>query len=108
MLEQIASAVYMFPSIEAAATAIVGHVGDGNFHVLILYPSDQSVMLARATTYVGNLVKLAISMGAVSGLRKKQYLATELVAEAVATMVLIKRAMGPQNILNPDKVFDLD
>jgi D-lactate dehydrogenase (cytochrome) len=95
-------------------TAIVGHVGDGNFHVLILYPPDQQAMLERAAAYAGDLVKLAISMGGTCtgehgvGLRKKPYLPTELGAETVATMVLIKRAMDPKNILNPGKIFDLE
>lgn len=94
-------------------TAIVGHVGDGNFHVLILCDPEDQAMYDRGYGYASDLVKLAISMGGTCtgehgvGLRKKKYLPIELGAEAVHTMALIKQAMDPQNILNPGKIFDL-
>jgi D-lactate dehydrogenase (cytochrome) len=93
---------------------IVGHVGDGNFHVLVLHDPDDQAMIDQATAYASKIVELSLSMGGTCtgehgvGLRKKKYLPKELGAEAVATMAVIKRAMDPQNILNPGKIIDID
>ena len=94
-------------------TAIVGHVGDGNFHVLILCDPDDQAMEDKGYAYASELVQLAISMGGTCtgehgvGLRKKKYLPIELGEEAVQMMGVIKQAMDPQNIMNPGKIFDL-
>ena len=94
-------------------TAIVGHVGDGNFHVLILCDPEDQTMEDKGYAYASDLVQLAISMGGTCtgehgvGLRKKKYLPIELGDEAVQMMGVIKQAMDPQNILNPGKIFDL-
>jgi D-lactate dehydrogenase (cytochrome) len=94
-------------------TAIVGHVGDGNFHVLILCDPEDQAMEEKGYAYASDLVKLAISMGGTCtgehgvGLRKKKYLPIELGDEAVQMMGVIKQAMDPQNIMNPGKIFDL-
>ena len=99
---------------EGLIAPIVGHVGDGNFHVLVLHDPDDQTMLDQATAYASNIVELSLSMGGTCtgehgvGLRKKKYLPKELGAEAVATMAVIKRAMDPQNILNPGKIIDID
>ncbi len=94
-------------------TAIVGHVGDGNFHILVLFDGADSAAEKLAYDYASSIVQMAIAMGGTCtgehgiGLRKKKYLATELGDEAVNAMVTIKRAMDPLNILNPGKIFDV-
>lgn len=94
-------------------TAIVGHVGDGNFHVLILCDPEDQTMQDKGYAYASDLVQLAISMGGTCtgehgvGLRKKKYLPIELGEEAVQMMGVIKQAMDPLNIMNPGKIFDL-
>jgi D-lactate dehydrogenase (cytochrome) len=89
---------------------IVGHVGDGNFHVLVLMDQNNPVEIARAEEFVSRLNKRAIGMDGTCtgehgiGQGKIPYLAAEL-GESVEFMRMIKRALDPDNILNPGKVF---
>ncbi len=89
---------------------IIGHVGDGNFHTLLLFdPSDQD-QVARAREFVSWLNALALSMEGTCtgehgiGQGKKAYLQDEL-GEAVDLMATIKNAIDPQNIMNPGKIL---
>jgi D-lactate dehydrogenase (cytochrome) len=90
---------------------VVGHVGDGNFHLGIILPNTGEHD-GHAVTIYDSLVRRALAMeGTCSGehgigLVKQRYLAWEHGA-ALDTMRLIKRALDPQNILNPGKVFQL-
>jgi D-lactate dehydrogenase (cytochrome) len=92
---------------------LVGHVGDGNFHLLIpFYPDDQEqVRAAKELSHY--LVQQALALQGTCtgehgiGLRKKEYLLEEHGAHAIHTMGLIKRALDPKNIMNPGKIFDL-
>jgi len=89
---------------------VVGHVGDGNFHVLLLIDMQDAAEVARAEHYVGWLNDLAIGMGGTCtgehgiGQGKAAYLERELGPEAMAVMRAIKRGIDPDNILNPGKV----
>ena len=89
---------------------VVGHVGDGNFHVLLLIDMEDAAEVARAEHYVGWLNDLAIGMGGTCtgehgiGQGKAAYLERELGPEAMAVMRAIKRGIDPDNILNPGKV----
>lgn len=89
---------------------IVGHVGDGNFHVLLLIDTDSTEEIARAETYTGWLADLAISMDGTCtgehgiGQGKRAYLGQEL-GEATEVMAAIKTAIDPLHFLNPGKVF---
>lgn len=89
---------------------IVGHVGDGNFHVLLLIDVEDNQELARAENFIGWLNDLAISMDGTCtgehgiGQGKADYLERELGAPAMAMMEAIKRAVDPQNIFNPGKM----
>ena len=91
---------------------IVGHVGDGNFHVSFLIMMDDEKEWAEARRLNTRLVKRAIAMdGTCSGehgigINKKPYLAEEH-GEAVDVMRMIKRTIDPHNIMNPGKIFDL-
>lgn len=88
---------------------IVGHVGDGNFHSLVLVDENSPEEMAKAEEYVSWLAETAISMNGTCtgehgiGQGKMPYLAKEL-GEATDVMVAIKRALDPDNILNPGKV----
>lgn len=91
---------------------LIGHVGDGNFHLVLLYdPSDQDE-LREAQHINSSLVTMAIEMGGTCtgehgvGLGKKAYLPAEH-GPALNVMRRIKRALDPDNIMNPGKIFDL-
>ncbi len=89
---------------------IVGHVGDGNFHCLPLVDVDNPEELAKADDFIGWLNDLAISMGGTCtgehgiGQGKRPYLVKEL-GGAVDMMAAIKRAIDPDNIMNPGKIL---
>ena len=87
-------------------------MGDGNFHLVLLYdPSDQDE-LREAQHINSSLVTMAIEMGGTCtgehgvGLGKKAYLPAEH-GPALNVMRRIKRALDPDNIMNPGKIFDL-
>ena len=92
---------------------IVGHVGDGNFHVAYLI--DPALPEERATAERLNhqLVQRAIAAGGTCtgehgiGLHKQGFLVDEAGAGAVAMMRQIKRALDPHDIMNPGKIFSL-
>ncbi len=88
---------------------IVGHVGDGNFHCLLLIDEDNAEEMEKAGAFVSWLSELAISMDGTCtgehgiGQGKRPYLIKELGA-ATEFMSAIKVAFDPQGILNPGKV----
>lgn len=90
---------------------IVGHVGDGNFHTLVLVDMDSQNEIAAAETFVGWLNELAISMEGTCtgehgiGQGKRRYLADEL-GVATRFMAQIKRAVDPDCIMNPGKIIE--
>ncbi|WP_243611249.1 FAD-binding oxidoreductase [Shimia aestuarii] len=89
---------------------IVGHVGDGNFHCLPLVDVENPEELAKADAFIGWLNDLAIEMGGTCtgehgiGQGKRPYLVKEL-GGAVDMMAAIKRAIDPDNIMNPGKIL---
>ncbi|MGL4404181.1 MAG: FAD-binding oxidoreductase, partial [Notoacmeibacter sp.] len=89
---------------------IVGHVGDGNFHVLILLDSTDAKEIAKAETFVGRLNERALAMEGTCtgehgiGQGKVAFLEREL-GGAVDVMRSIKIALDPDNIMNPGKIF---
>ncbi|HWM81337.1 MAG TPA: FAD-linked oxidase C-terminal domain-containing protein [Pseudolabrys sp.] len=103
---------------EAAArnllAPVAGHVGDGNFHMSLLVDMDDAGEVARARDFSGRLVELALAMeGTCTGEHgvgegKKKYLPAEHGAPALAAMAAIKRALDPQNLMNPGKMIALD
>ncbi|KPI38705.1 D-lactate dehydrogenase [cytochrome], mitochondrial [Cyphellophora attinorum] len=90
---------------------IVGHVGDGNFHSIILY-NDQNKDVAE--NVVHRMIKKAIDMdGTVTGehgvgLKKREYLKEELSEDTVDAMRKLKLAFDPLGILNVDKIVQLE
>jgi len=92
---------------------IAGHVGDGNFHHLILVDPEDLAECAAAAEYIGWLNDLAISLeGTCSGEHgigqgKRRYLAREA-GEALRFMVAVKSAFDPKGIMNPGKILPDD
>jgi D-lactate dehydrogenase (cytochrome) len=92
-------------------TPIVGHVGDGNFHMLVLHDANDPAELARAEALSLAVAREAIARGGTCtgehgiGLHKKQLLREEH-GDAVDVMATIKRALDPIGIMNPGKMFD--
>ena len=93
---------------------IVGHVGDGNFHVaLMVEPSDPEEMKALKV-FLERLTERALRMGGTCtgehgvGQGKTKYLLAEHGAPAIAAMKAIKLALDPQNIMNPNKMLPPD
>jgi D-lactate dehydrogenase (cytochrome) len=91
---------------------ILGHVGDGNFHVVFSLDPHSPAELAEVQAINARLMERALAMDGTCtgehgiGLGKQEWLVAEL-GEAVEQMRVIKRAMDPQNILNPGKIFAL-
>lgn len=92
---------------------ILGHVGDGNFHLTLLVDMDDADEVKRAKILMERLVELALSMDGTCtgehgvGQGKMKYLLAEHGAPALAAMASIKRALDPQNIMNPGKIVTL-
>ncbi|KAJ3890359.1 D-lactate dehydrogenase cytochrome oxidoreductase [Lentinula edodes] len=90
-------------------STIVGHVGDGNFHALILFENDDE--LPKVTDAVHRLVHRALDVDGTCtgehgvGIGKKQYLSEELGEGTVELMRSIKNAVDPLNLLNPGKLY---
>ncbi|WP_282118931.1 FAD-binding oxidoreductase [Ruegeria atlantica] len=89
---------------------VVGHVGDGNFHSLLLIDMENADEVSKADEFVGWLNDLAISMEGTCtgehgiGQGKQPYLVKEL-GPAVTYMTAIKKALDPDNIMNPGKIL---
>ena len=87
---------------------ILGHVGDGNFHVLLSLDTANAAEMKRSEEFSARLVERALSMDGTCtgehgiGQRKPKYLRKEM-GDAVDFMQSIKAALDPQNILNPGK-----
>ncbi|KZT09513.1 uncharacterized protein LAESUDRAFT_646124 [Laetiporus sulphureus 93-53] len=90
------------------ASTVVGHVGDGNFHALLLFTSDEE--LERCRELVHRMVHRAIALDGTCtgehgvGIGKRQYLIDELGEGTVELMKTVKRAIDPYNLFNPGKV----
>lgn len=89
---------------------ILGHVGDGNFHIILLVDLDNPAEIEKAEGIVSRISQRAIAMEGTCtgehgiGQGKRGYLRDELGA-AVDVMQAIKHALDPQGIMNPGKVF---
>jgi D-lactate dehydrogenase (cytochrome) len=92
---------------------IVGHVGDGNFHVAILIDPDKPDDIEEAERLNRRIVERAIRMGGTCtgehgvGLHKMGFLVTEHGEGAIDVMRAIKLSLDPHNLLNPGKIFQL-
>jgi D-lactate dehydrogenase (cytochrome) len=88
---------------------ILGHVGDGNFHAILLFDPDDTEELARVKDAADRLVDRALSMGGTAtgehgiGTGKKVFMAREH-GDAWGVMGDIKRSLDPHNLMNPGKM----
>jgi D-lactate dehydrogenase (cytochrome) len=93
---------------------IVGHVGDGNFHLTLLVDMDDADEVNVAKAFNERLVERALAMDGTCtgehgvGQGKMKYLLAEHGAPALGAMAAIKRALDPHNIMNPGKIVALD
>jgi D-lactate dehydrogenase (cytochrome) len=90
---------------------IVGHVGDGNFHMGYLIDPASDAERDQAERLNHSLVQRAIDSGGTCtgehgiGLHKMDFLVDEAGPDAVLVMAAIKRTLDPNGILNPGKIF---
>ncbi|MFT4101296.1 MAG: FAD-linked oxidase C-terminal domain-containing protein [Burkholderiaceae bacterium] len=94
-----------FPSM------LLGHVGDGNFHALLLIDPNDPAEVEQAERMNDQIVRLALSMDGTCtgehgvGLHKMGFLVEEAGDDAIDLMRRIKHAIDPDNIMNPGKIF---
>ena len=90
---------------------IVGHVGDGNFHVALMVDIEDANEMKQVKAFMEKLTERAIEMGGTCtgehgvGQGKMKYLLAEHGAPAMAAMRAIKKALDPDNIMNPGKIL---
>ncbi|KAF4549291.1 FAD linked oxidase-like protein [Elsinoe fawcettii] len=88
----------------------LGHVGDGNFHESIMYEAKDK---AKVEECVSRMVDRALEMEGTCtgehgiGIGKKKSLVKELGLDTIGVMLNIKKALDPQSLMNPGKIFDL-
>jgi D-lactate dehydrogenase (cytochrome) len=89
---------------------IVGHVGDGNFHLTPLVDPDDADEVARLKAFLERMVQRALAMDGTCtgehgvGQQKMKYLESEHPAATLDLMRTIKRAIDPLDIMNPGKI----
>jgi D-lactate dehydrogenase (cytochrome) len=92
---------------------IVGHVGDGNFHVSLLIDMGNQAEITRAEEFLDRLAQRALAMEGTCtgehgvGQGKMKYLKTELGDQALMVMRALKQAIDPNGIMNPGKIVAL-
>ncbi len=91
---------------------ILGHVGDGNFHCTVFIDPNDDAMFERVLAFDKQLVKRALAMGGTCtgehgiGIGKLKHMRDEHGDAAVELMRTIKKALDPDNIMNPGKIVD--
>jgi len=91
---------------------IVGHVGDGNFHLTVVMDPDDAEEMARVDEVLKRLVLRSLAMDGTCtgehgvGMGKMKYLEAEH-GQGVCVMRAIKKALDPDNILNPGKIVEV-
>ncbi len=92
--------------------SFAGHVGDGNFHPVVLSDDRDKEHFGRALKCVDEIIETAISLGGVLsgehgiGLEKQRFLKKAMDPAAIEIMKQIKGLLDPNNILNPGKIWE--
>ena len=90
---------------------LLGHVGDGNFHAVLLIDPNNPAEIEEAERLNDEIVRLALSMQGTCtgehgvGLHKIGFLEEELGEDAIDLMRRIKHALDPAGLFNPGKIF---
>jgi D-lactate dehydrogenase (cytochrome) len=90
---------------------IVGHVGDGNFHVMPLIDFNDPAEVERGYAFIDRLVQRALAHGRTStgehgiGQSNRKYMNLEHDRAALGLMRAVKQAIDPDNIMNPGKML---
>ncbi|HEY6839162.1 MAG TPA: FAD-linked oxidase C-terminal domain-containing protein [Geobacteraceae bacterium] len=91
-----------------------GHAGDGNIHVNVMIDKEIEGMEEKAHKAIKEIFQAALELGGTMsgehgvGLAKQPYIPLELSPDQIGAMQAIKRALDPNNILNPGKVFPVE
>jgi glycolate oxidase len=92
--------------------SFAGHVGDGNFHPVVLTDSRDKEHYGRALKCVDEIIEIALSLGGVLsgehgiGLEKQRFLKKAMDPVAIEIMKKIKDVLDPRHILNPGKIWE--
>lgn len=92
-------------------TVCFGHVGDGNIHVNLMVNADDPVEMKKADQAKAKIMNLAVEMGGTIsgehgiGIMKSEFIPLALEPAAIDAMKAIKRALDPNGIMNPGKIF---
>ncbi|MGL6070432.1 FAD-binding oxidoreductase, partial [Craterilacuibacter sp.] len=112
-LAECIEATYLDLQAEGVAAPLFGHVGDGNFHLMLLADPADKTELAQMKQINHRLVQRALAMEGTCtgehgiGIGKQAYLAEEAGEAGLEMMRAIKRTLDPDNLMNPGKVFSL-
>jgi D-lactate dehydrogenase (cytochrome) len=96
----------------AFPVCLVGHAGDGNFHLIYMLDPDSAAELEEARRLNGRMIARALALGGTCsgehgvGYGKMKYLEAEH-GPGLDVMRAIKRALDPDNRMNPGKIVDL-
>src|SRR6266581_1389503 len=91
-----------------------GHAGDGNIHVNVMIDKEIPGQEEKAHAAIEEVFRAALELGGTMsgehgvGLAKQPYIPLELSPVQIATMQAIKKALDPNNVLNPGKMFPVD
>ena len=92
---------------------VIGHAGDGNFHPLVTFDAGDASATERAAAAFDEIMDAALALGGTVtgehgvGVLKARHLAAQLGPDVLDVTRAIKRALDPQNIMNPGKVLRL-
>jgi glycolate oxidase len=92
--------------------SFAGHVGDGNFHPVVLTDSRDKEHYARALECIDEIIEIALALGGVLsgehgiGLEKQRFLKKAMDPVAIEIMKKIKDVLDPLHILNPGKIWE--
>ncbi|WP_167858173.1 FAD-linked oxidase C-terminal domain-containing protein [Mycobacterium sp. DL99] len=106
-LAELVSGVAAIAAHRDLLISVIAHAGDGNTHPLIVFDPADADMAARAQLAFGEIMDLAVGLGGTItgehgvGRLKQPWLAGQIGPAAVELNHRIKRALDPQNILNP-------
>ncbi len=92
--------------------SFAGHIGDGNFHPVVLTDKNDKEHFARALACVDEIIETAVALGGVLsgehgiGLEKQRFLKKAMDPAAIEIMKQIKDVLDPKHILNPGKIWE--